>query len=373
MVYDWPPPWDGLAPGPFELSRSQVKLGHEVTVFSGTGGELPEASAIRVHRLPRALPDLSLFLTTSPVALLGYLFYRLTRRVDLVHGHGHLPSCFHLYKFLFGWLDHTPYVLHLHITAAGRWERARAKGSALDFWTKYFEWPLHWFSDWVGVRVADAVVVVSQEVRDEAIKFYQARPDKISVIDNGVNPDLFRPSTSPTIHDSSFKILYVGAISRRKNIHLLVEALKFLPEEFRLVLVGRGDGIYLGELTRSAEERGVNRRLDVLGYRDYPSLPEIYRAARLLVLPSSYEGFPKVVLEALASGIPALVSGFTLDGSLTGLVILPSLEPEVIARKIKEVVDSDLTVDVSKVQRDYSWDQVVARLETIYQRIIASL
>ena len=113
LVYEWPPPWDGLTPGPYELTQAQLKLGHQVMVFCGGGfkdlgkiscsrGACPasdkgdacvaatvvlegpsseKALGLRVFRFPRALKRFSLFLTTSPAVLLGYLFLKLIGRV----------------------------------------------------------------------------------------------------------------------------------------------------------------------------------------------------------------------------------------------------------------------------------------------------
>ena len=118
LVYEWPPPWDGLAPGPYELTEAQQKLGHDVVVFCGGGfknlgpTKKPhnifnlEGSKIKspsnqefenstfkveldievdygcldVFRFPRVLRKLSLFLTTAPSVLLGYLWLKLTGR-----------------------------------------------------------------------------------------------------------------------------------------------------------------------------------------------------------------------------------------------------------------------------------------------------
>ena len=278
LVYEWPPPWDGLAPASYELTQAQVRLGHRVTVFCGGGFKnlgrdktyekalsqgrtLRKASpgGLRVFRFPRALRYFGLFLTTSPTVLFGYLFLKLTGRApDLVHGHGHITLWFNLYKLLFGWLDKTPYILHLHITAAGRAAAHQKAGGELDFWTRYFEWPLHKLSDWLGVRVADGIVCVSARVKEEAVKFYRARAAKLVVVENGVNVSRFfleeQPSQGRTLRklslegkDPSFpkgrvfpkRVLYIGALRQRKGVHFLIRALSLLPDGYRLTIVGR--------------------------------------------------------------------------------------------------------------------------------------
>lgn len=375
FVYEWPPPWDGLAPGIYELTKAQVELGNNVVVFCSGGGPIPRE--VHIHRFPRALKRFSLFLTTAPAVLVGYLFYRLTHRIDIVHGHGHITFWFNIYKLLFGWLDKTPYVLQLHITAAGREIECQRSGEKLDFWTRYFEWPLHRFSDWLGVRVADRVICVSCKISDEAIENYHADPERLVVIENGVNTEVFAPrknfQSAPggpiRPGRTNFQILCVGALSPRKNTHLLIEAMRFLPDDCHLTIVGRGAREYGDELRRLVENLKLQNRVEFKGYIKYPNLPPLYQDADIFVLPSSYEGLPKVVLEALSCGTPVLASGFTIKEKISGLDFLGKLEPEILAAEIKRVVESGKEVDVDLVRQKYSWKVKAKAIQKIYDRI----
>jgi glycosyltransferase involved in cell wall biosynthesis len=357
LAYEWPPPWDGLAPAIYEITKAQEKLGNEVVVFSS-------------QNFPRALKRFSVFLTTAPAILLGYLFRRFRRRVDLVHGHGHVTACFNLYRLLFGRLDMTPYVLHLHVTAAGREAKAQEKGSVLDFWTKHFEWPLHKFSDRLGCRVADAVICTSVRVRKEALEYYRADPQKVFVVENGVNTRRFAPRRSQTSNLRS-QVLYVGALTKRKNSHLLVEALRFLPKDYRLTIVGRGDEEYQRNLRNLVEKYNLHDRVDLVGYVEYPKLPRYYQDADILVLPSSYEGLPKVVLEALACGTPVLASGFRIQGEICGLHFLERLNAAALASRIEEVVSADGEVGIKKIRQRYDWSVKAREIQEIYEGIVS--
>ncbi len=366
LAYEYPPPWDGLAPGIYELTEAQRKLGNKVEVFSS-------------QRFPRAVKRFSLFLTTAPAVLLGYLFYRSSHKVDIVHGHGHITCCFNLYRRLFGWLDKTPYVLHLHITAAGREDRARKKGSKLDFWTRYFEWPLHKFSDRVGCRVADAVICTSEIVKKEATKYYHTDLRRTFIVENGVNTKLFARSIPQpdglTAKPVGFSLterqnlLYVGALTRRKNVHLLIEALKFLPENYHLTIVGRGDDEYQKYLEDLVKKYNLHDRINFVGYVEYPKLPKYYKNADLLVLPSSYEGLPKVVLEALSCGIPVLASGFSIKEEIKGLSFLDELDARSLAARTKRIVESGEKVDVKKIRQQYDWSVKASEVQRVYDRI----
>lgn len=355
LAYEWPPPWDGLASGIYELTQAQIALGNRVEVFSS-------------KRFPRALKRFSLFLTTAPAVLAGYLIYRLGHKIDLVHGHGHITACFNLHKLIFGWLDKTPYTLHLHITAAGRRAQAKERGTKLNFWTRYFEWPLHKFSDRLGCRVADAVICVSEAVRREAIKYCQADPGKVFVVENGVNVRLFAPRTESKKQQTK-NVLYVGALSERKNAYLLVEAMKYLSDRYRLAIVGRGSREYEEQLHRLVKKLKLQERVGFEGYVEYPKLPALYQGADLLVLPSSYEGFPKVVLESLACGTPVLASGFEIKESISGLYFLGNIESGSLAAEIKRIVEGRGRVDVGPIREKYSWEVKAEEIQKIYDKI----
>lgn len=367
LVYEWPPPWDGLAPGPFELTRAQASLGHKVRVLCGGWPRHPVEPLpdVKVRRLPSALPRLSLFGTTAPTALAWTLRWR--GWADVIHGHGHLPVWYHLWRRARE--DHTPYVLHLHITAAGREAQARARGHSVDLWTQAWEWPLHKLSDRVGCQVADSVICTSESVREEAVHFYGADPKKLHVVPNGVNTDLFSPQGPTARERYAFAsddrvVLFVGVLNPRKRPDLLIEALQRLPSTWKLLIAGRGP--MEKQLRRLAERLGVAGRVRFGGYVPYPELPAIYRAADVLALPSEYEGFPKVVVEALACGVPVVAGGFTVGDSNLNTAIIPFDMDADLSQAIRE--SKKCYVDQTIVAR-YSWTAIAAHVERTYQAI----
>jgi len=136
---------------------------------------------------------------------------------------------------------------------------------------------------------------------------------KMKIFRRGIDTGLFspQPMAGPLFKkryglDDGFNLLYVGRISRDKDLPFLIkiyERLLEIDENWNLILVG--DGPYLKEL--KAETRRY-KRVRFLGRVDYSSLPEIYSSADLFVFPSTTDTFGMVVLEAQACGLPALVS-----------------------------------------------------------------
>jgi glycosyltransferase involved in cell wall biosynthesis len=375
IVYEWPPPWGGLTPGPFELTHAQANLGHRIRVLCGGWPRHPVQPLhnVDIRRLLSAFPKLSLFVSTAPLAWLHTLL--LTRKVDLIHGHGHLPFWYHLWRKRTG--KRHPYVLHLHITAAGRAVSRRKAGALpLDVWTRAWEWPLHERSDEIGCQVANAVICTSRSVRDEAVRFYGADPQKLHIVPNGVNVQRFTPKGGSERHRWNLSpedkvVLFVGALVPRKRPDLLIQALLTMPESWKLLIVGKGP--LQDKLKAQTKALQLRDRVLFAGYIPYPSLPAIYRMANVLALPSSYEGLPKVVLEALASGVPVAASGFETEHSgLQSAInwLSPNGTPEATANALIRAAHQPIT-DLSEIRDVLSWNSRAQAVEDIYQRVLS--
>lgn len=368
MVYEWPPPWGGLTPGPYEMTVAQAAQGHQIRYLCGGWPKRPVfdgGTAVQVRRLPSALPKLSLFLSTAPLALAWVA--RWAKWADVIHGHQHLPVWYHLVRHG-GWRN-KPYVLHLHVTAKGR---ALNTHTPLDFWTRRFEWPLHEQSDRWGCANASAIICVSDSVRDEAIQHYHTDPAKITVVSNGVNTDRFQPQGQHLRAKFGFTaqdkvIILVGVLTERKRPSLLLRALQHLPNHWKALIVGQGP--LQTQLETLTQELGLTERVHITGFVPYPELPALYRTANMFALLARYEGFPKVVLEALASGLPVVTTrSFVVDEQLLPFVtLLDEATPEAIAEALQ--ASQTIQVDTQLMQAHYSWQTKVRQIENVYEQI----
>jgi len=381
IVYDWPTPWNGLAPAPYYLSKAQGKLGHKVTVLTGSLGgrrllkgkftDLPEKN-VKVVYLPRALSKhLGPFLTTSPCVLVDYIFRKLSRKkISIVHGHGHTMLWFNIYKLLFGWLDKTPYVAHFHIVAKERKEKAIEKGEKMKFMQKYFENPLWELADRTSVKVADACIFVSESNREKMYEYYRPKKEKLFVVESGLETEIFKtkPLNNKPIDKSGTEILCVGKIIPRKGPDILIEALKYLPPEYYVRWIGTfEDEEYFNELKDMAENLGVEHRIIWQGYVPNSDLAVYYKNADVFAMPSQAEGLPKVVLESLGSGTPVIASGFKTKGTIKGLKYFSSKAPKTVAKEIKEFVESKPIVNTKRIYDVYSWEAKAKEVDKVYE------
>jgi glycosyltransferase involved in cell wall biosynthesis len=385
IIYDWPKPWQGLAPGPYEITSAQVKAGHEVEVMCGywpkSGGpEKPQN--IKIHPIIREPYPGSIFFTSSVLLFFRYLAWRKNNKVDVIHSHGHFAIWIYLYRRLlqrfFPWAKElkTPLVVHFHNVAQSRMDKMEESGIDVKTGSKYVAWPLEIYSNKLAVRIAAACIFVSNENKEEAIKLYGVDQRRCFVVETGVNADLFKPvggeekeksrkDLGLDIYDKV--ILNHGLMSERKNINLLVDAVALLPPHYKLLLVGSGDSTYIEKINENIKIKGLEERVMKIGYTPYPEVPIAYQVSDVFCLPSVWEGLPKAVMQGLACGIPCLVSGFKLSEELSGLYYLDNLEASHIAQRIVDIVENPVPVDVQKTTLLYSWERRSQEIDKIYE------
>jgi glycosyltransferase involved in cell wall biosynthesis len=386
IIYDWPPPWQGLAPHPYELTASQERAGHDIEIFSGrwpSAGNIEKPGNVKVHSIIREPLPGTIFFTSSVLLFFKYLKWRRKNTPDVIHSHGHFAVWIYYYRcFLqrfFPWSKEltVPLVVHFHNVAKDRWVKMEEQNKPITPLARYLVWPLSIFSDKHAVRSAAACIFVSEGNLKKAVEYYGADPKRCFFVETGVNPGLFKKTTNEEVEKSRLDlgfdqedriILNHGVMSERKNVHLLIEALKFLPKYYKLLLVGSGDIAYAGKINEAIAISGLANRVVKVGYTPYPQTPIAYQVSDIFVLPSSWEGLPKVVMQGLSCSVPCLVSGFKLSGDIKGLFYLENLEPEYIAKYIYTIVeDSNISVDSDKVALMYSWDARAREIEKVYE------
>jgi len=181
-----------------------------------------------------------------------------------------------------------------------------ARGSDLNIIAQY-KIPRRWIG-WAAEH-ADGLIGVSSGLKQRLVHLGIA-PERVCVLRNGVNLAQFQPrdrdAARQALDFSAPTLLAVGNLVPLKRHSLMIEALTRLPG-VQLVIVGEGPE--RRAIERLARERCVADRVRLLGRLPQDRLPEIYSAADLLLLVSSHEGWPNVLLESMACGTPAVVSG----------------------------------------------------------------
>ena len=241
LIYDWPPPWQGLAPHPYEITVAQERLGHFFYIFCGRwprAGEVEEPKGTKVYPIIRAPLEGTMLLTSAVLLFFKYIFWRDENEVDLIHSHGHFGIWIYLYRLLLKKFFpkseelKTPFVVHFHNTVAGRKKALEDREVEIKVVSKFLDWPLAELSDKWAVATADACIFVSEDTRKQAIEHYKADPSKCYVVETGVNIHTFKKvgqeEFEKTRRDLGLDtwdkvILYQGAVIERKNVLLIVE------------------------------------------------------------------------------------------------------------------------------------------------------
>ncbi len=206
----------------------------------------------------------------------------------------------------------------------------------------------------------DTIYAPSQSTKDELVEKGISR-EKIKVYPRGIDIDNFTPAKrngyfANKIEDPNrLKIIYVGRVSKEKNLHILANVFKWLSkshEHLHLIVVG--DGPYLAEMQQTM----VDFPCLFTGYLQGDNLASAYASSDLFVFPSTTDTFGNVVLEAQASGIPVIVTdqGGPSENMIpeeTGFRVKGNSERSLHDALKKMVANPDLIRQMGKAAREY--------------------
>ena len=156
---------------------------------------------------------------------------------------------------------------------------------------------------------ADAIVAVSNDIKRELNRNYHVPAGKIVVIHNPIDLKMVREMSEEPVDEKLFGgkthvIAAVGRLTYAKGYPHLLGAFRMLLEERKARLVIVGDGDLEGELVRMSKEMGIQDSVSFMGFRKNPF--KYVRGADIFVLSSVFEGFPNVLVEAMACGTPVI-------------------------------------------------------------------
>jgi D-inositol-3-phosphate glycosyltransferase len=237
------------------------------------------------------------------------------------------------------------------------------------------------------VRRADAILTASDHERVFLERYYGAEPGRIHTIPCGIDLDLFRPQPREQArldlrldHDRPV-ILWVGRLEALKGVDILVSAVAQLGErDVTLLLVG-GDDRASGlreSLEAQAAAEGITANVRFEGPVPHDRLPAYYSAADVVVVPSYYESFGLVAVEAMACGTPVVASRVgglvsTVTDGVTGYLI-PWRCPEPFAEKLEVLLNNpELRANFSAAARRsverYRWSRIGNEMAAFYDQV----
>lgn len=389
LSWEYPPVIEGgLARHVRKLAEALARQGVGVDVLTravehGSALELAgpeEVGAVNVHRVrepswPRG--DLDRFVAwvgqmNDDMLAAGEALAQ-TRSYDLVHGHDWLVA-----QASAALADRlaVPYVTTIHAT-----EHGRHQGWVADPPQSH----IHAVERWMAGR-ADAVIVCSHYMRGHVADIFDIHERRATVIPNGVDPSELRPSGDLAALRREFAapheklVLLVGRLVYEKGFQLALDALPGVIERVGNVrFLVAGSGTHEGELKAQARRLGLSEHGTFLGWIGDDALHSLYRIADLCVVPSIYEPFGLVALEAMASGCPCIVAD---TGGLREVVPVGERvglrfnggDPEHLGVMVERLLVDDqlrdrLVTEASEHVLRFDWDDIAVRTRGVYSAL----
>jgi glycogen(starch) synthase len=365
------------------LSKALTRLGVEVHVITNEmpGSPIEEKDeGVFIHRVPISSPAPNFH---AWVLLMNHYFAKraglLGQEVgpfDLVHGHDWLvlPSTAESRNFF-----HCTMVSTLHSL-----EYRRAGGSVNSIEGKMvesFEWWLTYESS--------LVIVCSNAMKSDTRSKYNVPDQKIWVIPIGIDPKKFltaHPDKRATrekfgVSSSDRLILFVGRLTHQKGCEFLIRAIPFAAKYHNVKLVIVGDGYLRGELESLARMTGEGWRIKFLGFVPDSEVVDLMLSADVMVIPSIYEPFGVVALEAMAARVPIVASN--VDGLAeivkhehNGILTYPGDPSSIswgISRILSDPANAERLVEIGtkELSKQYTWDAVGALTLECYKKAIS--
>jgi D-inositol-3-phosphate glycosyltransferase len=242
------------------------------------------------------------------------------------------------------------------------------------------------------VRWADQLIAATPAEMAQLRWLYRADRRKITVAPPGVNTSLFHPIATEqakeriNVSPEERLLLFVGRIEPLKAVDTILDALHYIQvhqplllEHTRLIVIGgEPEDRELQRLQRMAAELNLAQIVDFVGARDQSQLPDYYAAATAVIMPSDYESFGLVALEAMASGTPVIASqvgglAFLVHEGETGFLV-PVRDPVTLAQRIAALLADPARAQrmgeaAARVAADYSWSAITDRLLPLFEQL----
>lgn len=173
--------------------------------------------------------------------------------------------------------------------------------------TKFYAWKFR-----KTITEADRIIAISECTKRDIMFYGGVKSEKIDLIYQSCGTRFKQPSTEEErksvrekYHLPDRYIINVGSIEERKNVLLAVKALRYVPEDVSLVIVGRRTP-YTERVEQYAREHNMEHRVRIFHGVPFADLPALYQQAEVCVYPSRYEGFGIPIIEAIQSGLPVV-------------------------------------------------------------------
>ena len=238
-----------------------------------------------------------------------------------------------------------------------------------------------------AARNATHLIAVSESTKRDLVEKLRVRPEKITVVYEGVDHNKFKMQNAKCKTDEvkrkyridSDYLLFVGTVQPRKNLVRLMEAFSALVSRsptLNLVIAGKR-GWLSDEIYAAPRKFGVGERVKFLGFVPTEDIVSLMNGALLFVFPSLYEGFGLAVLEAMACGCPVVASNISSLPEVVGEagILVDPYRTDSIARGIRKVLELDETQRRNLIERGlqqakkFTWEKAARETINVFKLI----
>ena len=382
LTWEYPPRIvGGIARVVHDLSHRLIKDGHDVTVVTYREGDLPDFEndkGVKVHRVDNYMITPNNF--TDWIMQLN--FNLISKATELINKEGKF-DVIHAHDWLVTYAAKTikqsyniPLVSTIHATEAGR------NSGIHDDVQRYIN-----DTEWLLTYESTEVIVNSNYMKCELQRLFGLPFDKINVIPNGVNLNLY----SGIDRDYDFRrqyamdnekiILYLGRLVYEKGVQNLISAMPKILSNYndaKLVIAGKGG--MLDELKEQVHNMGIDNKVYFTGYLDSKSVQKMYKCADVAVFPSTYEPFGIVALESMLSGTPTVVSDVgglneIVEHGVDGMKSYAGNANSIADSVLSLLFDAGLCSNIAKnakakVKNQFNWNKIAGDTHYVYERAI---
>jgi len=383
LTWEYPPRVvGGISKVVYDLSHKMVKEGNEVTVVTYKEGDnvkyYENDKGVEVYRVDNYMIRPNNFIDW----IMQLNFNMITKANEIINKNGKF-DVIHAHDWLVAYSAKSikesyniPLISTIHATESGR------NSGIHDETQRYIN-----DSEWMLTYESSEVIVNSNYMKNEVQRLFGLPYDKINVIPNGVNLQLF----SNVNIDYDFRrqyamdnekiILYVGRLVYEKGIQNLIAAMPKVLDRYhdsKLIICGRGGMI--DELREQVKYLGIENKVYFAGYCDSKKMQKMYKCADVAVFPSTYEPFGIVAIESMLSGTPTIVSDVgglneIIEHGVTGMKSYAGNANSIADSVLSLLFDPKLCANISqnaikKVKENYNWSKITDSTYYVYQLAI---
>jgi glycogen synthase len=386
MMFSWefpPRVIGGISPHVNFLSKSLAKNGVKVHVVTCDFPGAPEHETIdgvevyRIDSYKNPSPDFASWVYLMNLNMqkeAAAIAAKLPEPIDVFHAHDWLVATSGIgLKHVF----RKPLLVTMHSTEIGRRDGLHATTERMihetEAWLTYEGWRVICCSDYMVTHVKWA---------------FGLPVDKLSMVPNGVNPHVYQDLEKQDLREFRLKyalpqekiVLYVGRLVYEKGIHILINAIpKVLSKaDAKFVIVGSG---YMQEqLSNIVKSMGLEHKVLFTGFVDEENLQKLQKVADVSVVPSLFEPFGIVALEAMAAKSPVVVSdtgglGEIVQHDVTGVKAYPNNTDSLAWGITKVLTDDSYAKTVREnaykiILEKYDWDKIAQQTRRLYEAVL---